>query len=189
MEDEILDYNWVISKEVEIADADSVLLQKFLSDDALILGASILKDNEIYFHVKNADEQNDNPWKRVNGLFVHKDNFENAKGLLEMIYNEDVNYPNSIYKNYSKDELLLKHLETDDLYRAAMIKIELKRRGYNTSEKLSNIIKEYKSSRDYKNLVKARANQHNKNHDKEKQIRAAFFLFVLLVVILIELLK
>ena len=129
MEDEILDYNWVISREIPLKKYEATLFQQYFNEESLILAAAMLHDNNIKYHIKI-----DNPERKKFGNLIHEihineKELEKANELLELLINEDKKYPITRYKGF--DLILLNQLlaENENIYNDALIKIELKKRG------------------------------------------------------------
>ena len=129
MEDEILDYNWVISHELPLKKEEGTLFQQYFNEEALVLTAVMLHDNNIEYRVKV-----DNPERKKFGNLIHEihikeNDFEKAHELFELLVNEDEKYPIKKYWNHSLSSLELLLEENENVYTDTLVKMELKRRG------------------------------------------------------------
>jgi len=102
MEDEILDYNWVISKEVPLKKEEATLFQEYFNEDSLILAAAMLHDNDIKYHIEVDNPESKNFGNLLHELHIDESQLTRANELLELLINED----------------------------EKLIKMELKRRGF-----------------------------------------------------------
>ncbi|MFK8008858.1 MAG: hypothetical protein AB8H03_21030 [Saprospiraceae bacterium] len=141
MEDEILDYNWVISKEVPIKKEEATLFQKYFNEDLLILAGTMLHDNNIEYHIEI-----DNPENKKFGILLHKlhvneNDLIRANELLELLINEDEKYPIKRYVGF--DLLLLNQLlrTNENVYVDTLLRMELKRRGVDLASSKEKIEK------------------------------------------------
>lgn len=129
MEDEILDYNWVISHEIPLKEDEGTLFQQYFNEDSLILSAAMLHDNNIEYHIEIENPENKNFGKSVHRIHINEDKLEKANELLGLLINEDEKYPIRKYLNTPLSSLETVLEENENVYVETLIKIELKRRG------------------------------------------------------------
>ena len=129
MEDEILDYNWVMSHEVPLKEKEGTLFQEYFNEESLILAAAMLQDNKIDYHLKVDNPESKTFGNLVHELHINENELERANALLELLLNEDQNYPVKRYRNHSLSSLELILEENENVYTDTLVKMELNRRG------------------------------------------------------------
>ena len=129
MEDEILDYNWVISKEIPLKKEEATLFQEYFNEDSLILAAAMLHDNNIKYHIEVDNPESKSFGNLVHEIHINENELERADELLDLLINEDEKYPIKKYLNYSLRSLESILEENENTYIDTLVKIELKRRG------------------------------------------------------------
>ena len=129
MEDEILDYNWVISKEIPLKKEEATLFQEYFNEDSLILAAAMLHDNNIKYHIEVDNPESKSFGNLVHEIHINENELERADELLDLLINEDEKYPIKKYSNSSLKSLESILEENENTYIDTLVKIELKRRG------------------------------------------------------------
>ncbi len=129
MEDEILDYNWVISKEIPLKKEEATLFQEYFNEDSLILAAAMLHDNKIEYYIEVDNPESKSFGNLVHEIHINENELEHANELLKLLLNEDQKYPIKKYYNNSLSSLELILQENEDVYTDTLVKMELKRRG------------------------------------------------------------
>lgn len=145
MEDEILDYNWVISKEIPIKETEGTLFQQYFNEESLILAATMLYDNRIKYHIKVDNPEENIIENLVHEIHINEEDLERAHELLELLQNKDQKYPIKKYWNYSLHSLEMLLEENENVYVDTLVRMELTRRGINLEDD-SNFPEEENSS-------------------------------------------
>ena len=129
MEDEILDYNWVISHELPLKEEEVTLFQQYFNEESLVLAAAMLHDNNIVYRINVDNPERTNFGNLIHEIHINEDELENANELLGLLLNEDPDYPIKRYSNSSLKSLELLLEENENVYIDTLVKIELKKRG------------------------------------------------------------
>lgn len=129
MEDEILDYNWVISHEIPLKEEEATLFQEYFNEESLILAAAMLHDNNIEYHIKVDNPESIEFGNLLHELHINENEITRANELLELLINEDEKYPIKKYTDYSLSSLEFILEENENVYIDTLVKIELKKRG------------------------------------------------------------
>ncbi len=134
MEDEILDYNWVISHELPLKKEERTLFQQYFNEESLVLVAAMLHDNNITYHVKIDNPESKKFGNLIHEIHLNEENLEKANELLRLLLDEDQNYPIKRYLNTPLRSLQFLLEENENVYTQALVKMELKRRGVEIPE-------------------------------------------------------
>ncbi len=82
MEDEILDYNWVIAHKIKLPPENSELLLQCINMDTLIATCSKLKFHQIDYEISELEEGLPNGWNKIYEIYVESNQIEAAVELL-----------------------------------------------------------------------------------------------------------
>ncbi len=91
--DDILDLDWVLSKETQIEEKEATLFQQCASMDILLIGATMLYENNIPYQVKQPKEEDQNNFIPFQEIHVPEHYFKKANLLLDQLLNESAAYP------------------------------------------------------------------------------------------------
>ncbi len=122
MEDEILDYNWVMSKEIPLKEDEGTLFQQYFNEDSLVLTAALLHDDNIDNHVKVDNPERKDFGNLIHAIHINEEEFDRANELLELLLNEDQKYPIKKYLNTSLSALEYMLEENENVYVDTLVK-------------------------------------------------------------------
>lgn len=107
MEDKILDYNWVISHKLPLKEEEGTLFQKYFNEESLVLASAMLHDNNIVYRINVDNPERTDFGNLIHEIHINEDELENAIELLELLLNENPDYPIKRYSNSSLKSLEL----------------------------------------------------------------------------------